>query len=159
MSKPFLRLEPCVVLEIVLKDTLVVPREEVVYEAVKRWGAYAPEARSEPLKQLLSFVRFPLMGTLHSFFPFFFFSFFFPFFLKHFFFLDKEYLLNNVLDNETINSSEELLNIVNDSINHNRSSGYSSDEEDPALFGFGSPYPSPPVSLSSSPPSSSPLQR
>ena len=66
LSKPFLRLEACVVLEIVLKDTLVVPREEVVYEAVQRWGAYAPEARAEPLKQLLSFVRFPLMGMLLS---------------------------------------------------------------------------------------------
>jgi kelch-like protein 24/35 len=64
LSKSFLRLEACVILEIVLKDTLVVPREEVVYEAIQRWGAYSPEARTEPLKQLLSFVRFPLMGKI-----------------------------------------------------------------------------------------------
>ncbi len=63
-TKSFLRLEACLLLEIVLKDTLVVPKEEKVYEAILRWGVYEPETRAESLKQLLTFVRFPLMGNV-----------------------------------------------------------------------------------------------
>jgi len=144
VSKPFLRLEACVVLEIVLRDTLVVQKEEVVYEAVLRWGSYAPEARFESLKQVLSFVRFPLIGKLII-------IIYYSIFV-YFFYIARDYLLQNVLDNECVKSSEELLNIVHASINYNRSLSSHSSDEDEAFPGIPCSYAVPPIAMSSSPP-------
>lgn len=69
-----------------------------------------------------------------------------------FIYVDRDYLLQNVLDNECVKSSEELLNIVHASINYNRSLSSHSSDEDEAFPGIPCSYAVPPIAMSSSPP-------
>lgn len=60
-TKKFLSLESHLLLELVVKDALVVSDEEHVWEAVLRWAAHNPDAESA-LAQILTYIRYPLIS-------------------------------------------------------------------------------------------------
>lgn len=62
-TKKFLSLESHLLLELVVKDALVVSDEEHVWEAVLRWAAHNPDAESA-LAQILTYIRYPLISPV-----------------------------------------------------------------------------------------------
>jgi len=60
-TKTFLSLESHLLLELVVRDTLVVSDEEHVWEAVLRWAAHNPTA-GKALPQILTYIRYPLIA-------------------------------------------------------------------------------------------------
>jgi hypothetical protein len=64
-TKKFLSLESHLLLELVVKDALVVSDEEHVWEAVLRWAAHNPSAESA-LAQILTYIRYPLISPVRA---------------------------------------------------------------------------------------------
>nr|CAB3259972.1 kelch-like protein 24 [Phallusia mammillata] len=61
VHEEFLELPKTRVIDYISDDDINVSREEIVYEAVKRWVAHDPVVRSEDFAELLSYVRVPLI--------------------------------------------------------------------------------------------------
>jgi len=60
-----LSLESHLLLELVVRDTLVVSDEEHVWEAVLRWAAHNPTA-GKALPQILTYIRYPLIAKVRA---------------------------------------------------------------------------------------------
>ncbi|XP_076840758.1 kelch-like protein 10 [Brachyhypopomus gauderio] len=86
VSEEFLEVPLTQLCEIIEKDDLNVKQEEVVFEAVLRWVAHAPQERREYIAVLLSKVRMALMTA--------------------------EYFMNNVKGNALVKDSEDCKPII-----------------------------------------------
>ncbi|XP_038577488.1 kelch-like protein 10 [Micropterus salmoides] len=85
-SEEFLLLSVEELAKIIENDQLIVKNEKMVFEAVLRWIAYAPEERREHISLLLPKVRLALMNP--------------------------EYIIDSVTENELVKASEECRPIL-----------------------------------------------